>query len=68
MSYFLLLVSGVGAINYFAKKQAKESLDPIIKRVNEDLHFENGKWDTSFYNADPLIPGTSVLYVITTEG
>lgn len=61
---------------YKTSVQSLESrLETMIKRIDKDLSYANGKWDTTLYNADPLTPypnGSSgfanPLYIITSEG
>lgn len=49
--------------------ETKNYLQKITARVNEDIKFENGKWNTSLYNADSEVPdGSNPLYVITSDG
>jgi len=53
----------------------KSDLAGYARRVEQDLNFNNGKWDLSHYLADPLTPhptGSSgfirPLYIASTEG
>lgn len=55
--------------------QIKTSLAKLTNRIQNDLKYENGKWDTTLYNADPQTPhptGSSgfvtPLYIVTTDG
>jgi hypothetical protein len=43
-------------------------LDVIASRVKEDLSYSQGKWNTSRYDADPQLPETFPLYVLSTDG
>lgn len=56
-------------------QSVEKGLVIMIERVEKDLSYINGKWDTTLYNADPLTPhpnGSSgfanPLYIITSEG
>lgn len=74
-----LLVAEVG-IGYYLIRQASfsaisDKLQSFAARVRSDVKFENGVWDLSAYNADPLTPHPSgsggftyPLYIVTTEG
>lgn len=61
---------------YKTSVQSLESgLETMINRIDKDLAYVDGRWDTSLYNADPLTPypnGSSgfanPLYIITSEG
>lgn len=48
--------------------QLHKSLRMIVERVQEDITFSQGKWDTSAYNADPQLPGTAPLYILGVDG
>lgn len=48
--------------------QVHTLLQTISNRIQEDITFENNSWDTSAYNADPLLPGTAPVYVLATDG
>lgn len=55
-------------IYHIASKQTIDYLQQITKRVHEDIHYKNGKWDTSRYNADPNVPDTYPLYILSSDG
>jgi hypothetical protein len=64
-SYFLIQENAINEVNAETEKFAE--------RVKSDFKYENGKWDTTLYNSDPLTPlpnqsGTTPIYVITTDG
>lgn len=41
----------------------------ISNRVQEDITSSDSKqWNTTSYNADPLLPGTSPIYVLASDG
>ncbi|MFZ2026274.1 MAG: hypothetical protein WAV30_03255 [Microgenomates group bacterium] len=53
----------------------EDGLETMIERIEKDLAYVNGKWNTTLYNADPLTPypnGSSgfanPLYIVTSEG
>lgn len=46
----------------------RQQLVEVSNRIQEDIIFENGKWDTSMYNADPFLPGTAPIYVLAADG
>lgn len=48
--------------------QTRIYLENSTKRVNEDLVYDNGKWDMSRYNADPKLPDTYPLYILASDG
>lgn len=48
--------------------QTRIYLENSTKRVNEDLIYNNGKWDMSRYNADPKLPDTYPLYILASDG
>ncbi len=48
--------------------QTREYLQKTTERVKEDIKYENGKWDTSLYNADGVVPDINPLYIITSTG
>lgn len=56
-------------------QNVERGLETMIDRIDKDLSYVNGKWNTTLYNADPLTPypnGSSgfanPLYIITSEG
>lgn len=55
--------------------QVRQRLEELTLRIEKDLKYENGKWDTSRYNADPFTPYpngssgfTNPLYIVTNDG
>src|SRR5690348_26596 len=46
----------------------KDLVHSETKLVLSDLSYKNGAWDMSKYDADPEIPGTYRLYLITKDG
>mgnify|MGYP001791553497 FL=1 len=55
--------------------QIYDSLQNLSQRIQHDIKYDQGKWDTKLYNADPFTPyphGSSgfsqPLYIITSEG
>lgn len=38
------------------------------QRIQEDITYQDGTWDTSSYNGDPLLSGTSVIYILASDG
>ncbi len=77
---FSLLFIVQACINYFLIRfttldSIKNKNNKLIQRIENDLKYENGKWDTSLYNSDPLTPhpdGSSgfsqPLYILTNDG
>lgn len=56
-------------------QRVRQKLEELTLRIEKDLKYENGKWDTSRYNADPLTPYpngssgfTNPLYIVTNDG
>jgi hypothetical protein len=49
-------------------KQTQDNLQLSVKRIKEDVLFENGKWNMYKYNADPNLPDTYPLYILATDG
>lgn len=62
------IVIGALIIYLVASGEVKHSLDTTIQRVQEDLRYEDGRWDTANYDTDPEIPGSYRLYVIAKDG
>ncbi len=68
------------AVGYFLFRessfnQVEQSLSRLNSRIQQDLVYENGKWNTQLYLADPQTPhpnGSSgfqtPLYILTTDG
>ena len=55
--------------------QIYDSFMSLSQRIQHDIKYDQGKWDTKLYNADPFTPyphGSSgfsqPLYIITSEG
>ncbi len=48
--------------------QMRQFLADTSTRVQEDIHYKNGTWDTSAYDTDPEVPGNYRLYVIAKDG
>lgn len=62
-------------IRQYSLGQIRKTTTAFLDRIEHDLLYVNGKWDTTLYNADPLTPypnGSSgfstPLYIITAEG
>lgn len=47
---------------------AKNYLQETTRRVNEDIKYLQGKWDTSLYTSDTNVPDVNPLYIITSDG
>lgn len=75
---FLLILQIILSYSFIYRTSLKEvesSLTQLSLRIEKDLRFVDGKWDTRQYNADPLTPypnGSSgflnPLYILTNEG
>lgn len=72
--FFQIIVSYV-FVYKTSIQSVEKGLEIMIERVEKDLSYINGRWDTTLYNADPLTPhpnGSSgfanPLYIITSEG
>jgi hypothetical protein len=63
----LILLSSI-VLYQIALNQVTSNLDVIASRVKEDLSYSQGKWNTSRYDADPQLPETFPLYVLSTDG
>ncbi|MFA9289033.1 MAG: hypothetical protein ACEQSA_04090 [Weeksellaceae bacterium] len=63
--FALIKVSGVYVSLY---REAVRSLEQVVARVNDDISYKNGQWDVFKYIADPLLPDSSALYILTTDG
>lgn len=69
LCFFLAqLLVGSFLIYQIAIKQTTEALQQTAQRVREDIVYQNGKWDTKRYNADPNVPDTYPLYVLSADG
>src|SRR5262245_18663416 len=66
--YLLQLIIGSFVIYTVYINQTKSSLSDMTKRVQEDIKYQNGKWDTSEYYADPDVPSRFRLYVFSSDG
>lgn len=78
--FVLVLFTSQLALAYYLFRQSsfnqiEQSLSHLITRIQQDLVFENDKWNTQLYQADPQTPhpnGSSgfqnPLYIITTDG
>ncbi len=66
---FLLQIIVSSLILYnLSLNQTKKYLTRTVDRVREDIKYQNGKWDTSLYNADGTVPDINPLYIITSDG
>lgn len=62
-----LLIGGI-IVTVTVALQTRAFVSGISQRVQEDIHYSHGQWDTSAYDADPEISGNYRLYVITKDG
>ena len=62
------LFSGLLIIYLSEFSYTKREISQIIQRIHEDVKFTDGKWNTVYYNSDPDLPGTSPVYILTTDG
>lgn len=75
---FLLLIQiflSFAFVHNTSINDVETSLKSLSARIEKDLRFVNGKWDTQLYNADPFTPypnGSSgfmnPLYIVTNTG
>ena len=75
MIILIVLTATALIIRSIFTAQVEKSLTILTTRIQHDLRYENNKWNTTLYNADPLTPhptGSSgfvtPLYIITTDG
>lgn len=73
--FILQTALGYVCIREFSLGQIRGSLNQLSTRIQNDLQYENGKWNTSLYASDPYTPnptGSSgfldPLYVFTNDG
>lgn len=66
--FILQFIIGALLIYQVTLHETTIQLTAIAKRVQEDITFDNGKWNTNRYNADPELPGTYPLYVLASDG
>lgn len=45
-----------------------QKLQFTSQRIQEDITYQDGTWDTSSYNGDPMLSGTSVIYILASDG
>lgn len=64
----LFIFMSVGVFSLLSLFQTNQILSHIIQRVQEDVKLQDGKWDTSLYNADPQLPGVAPLYILASDG
>ncbi|MGH7245920.1 MAG: hypothetical protein ACREGI_03235 [Candidatus Levyibacteriota bacterium] len=64
----IYLVIGSIILYFSIVKQTQEYLKNTTNRVEEDLSYNNGKWDMQRYNADPRLPDTYPLYILASDG
>lgn len=71
----IFLIASILIIRSIFISHIRLSLNDLAIRIKNDLRYENNKWDTTLYTADPLTPhptGSSgfvtPLYIITTDG
>ncbi len=51
-----------------ALNQTEQQLKKSIARVKEDITYNNNRWDMRRYNADPNVPDSYPLYILSTDG
>src|SRR6185503_16008359 len=56
------------ALEQTAHNHVTQELTESIQRIQEDIQYSNGKWDMHRYNADPDVPESSPLYIVSTDG
>lgn len=66
--FAIQLVLGSFFLRQVALRQSTESLQQVTTRVKEDVTYQNGQWDTRRYNADPDLPDTYPLYILSSDG
>ena len=68
----LLYVSFIivsSAIIYFVSIEIhSREVNQIANRMKENITFSKGKWDLSYLNSDPELPGTNSHYILATDG
>ncbi|HSW90038.1 MAG TPA: hypothetical protein VLH19_04160 [Patescibacteria group bacterium] len=66
--FFLQLIAADITIYFLYMRQAEASEKMVLGRIGDDIHFQNGVWDTGEYNSDPEVPGRFRLYVFSSDG
>lgn len=77
--FIFLSLLQIGVTYIFVRQsslnQTYDSLQSLSTRIQHDIRYDQGKWDTKLYNSDPFTPyphGSSgfsqPLYIITSEG
>lgn len=66
--FAISLVIGSYLIYQVAINQTTDSLNRLTKRIQEDVVYKNGSWDTNRYISDPELPGTFPVYILTADG
>lgn len=73
--FILQTVISYAYINFVARNRLQADLKILTERIKNDLHYQNGHWDTTLYVADPDTPnphGSSgfidPLYILTIDG
>ncbi|HSW97760.1 MAG TPA: hypothetical protein VLF89_08095 [Candidatus Saccharimonadales bacterium] len=69
MLFFVIqLLVGSFLIYQVAINQTTDYLHQVTRRVQEDIVYKNGTWDTHRYIADPELPGTFPVYLLSADG
>lgn len=66
--FVIQLIVGSFLIYQVAINQTTDSLNQVTNRVKEDITYKNGSWDTHRYIADPELPGTFPVYILSADG
>lgn len=67
---FFLLQLFLGTLTLYGvyMNQANRYVEQTTKRIQDDISFENGSWNLSRYNADPNVPDTFPIYILSSDG
>ncbi|MBP6882426.1 MAG: hypothetical protein KBC15_02615 [Candidatus Levybacteria bacterium] len=67
-AFLLQLIASLVILLAIFLYQIQQEVDHKIQRVMGDVQWNNGSWDLSSYNTDPILIGTYPLYFITVDG
>ncbi|HSW88933.1 MAG TPA: hypothetical protein VLG12_07255 [Candidatus Saccharimonadales bacterium] len=66
--FIIQLIVGSFLIYQVAINQTTDYLHQVTRRVQEDISYKNGTWDTHRYITDPELPGTFPVYILSADG
>lgn len=66
--FLLQVFLGLFVLYEISIRQTQNSLQTTVKRIHDDIYFQNGNWNVSRYNSDPQAEGAGPTYILSSDG